>query len=140
MTMIKKRPLRPILKNKNNRTILIWCLISFLSITIIKGVLRPLNLHYPKSVAFLMDTLPNFFAATGICPLLFVYIPFIISGEKIKKDHLRLILSALITLIVLITWEFFQLVWKYPVDILDILMTTIGCLLTYIFIRVLAIK
>ena len=128
------------MKEKPNLRILTyWALFSFIGITIIKTVIRPKHYHLSETLAFLQGTLPNFFAGAIFFVLAFVnYRVFF----KNKNSFLsRLIFAFLFSFLGLTLWEYIQyLMWGYPIDYFDILMTAIGNIFTIILIFLLKIK
>jgi hypothetical protein len=104
-------------------------------VIIIKGIIRPLHLHFSEVGVFFIGTLPNFFAATGFCSFFFVYSKLFLENKKFLQSTIsRLIFSSIITFIGLAFWEVIQKFLGDPMDFYDILMTGVGCICTYLFI------
>ncbi|MDR0829382.1 MAG: hypothetical protein LBN95_04620 [Prevotellaceae bacterium] len=122
---------------RNDKRLLLLAAIGFLSmfaVIVIKGFLRDWHLHLSPIGIFLQGTLPNFFAGTGICAMFFSVLKNNFGINTIKS----IIYAFLITFFGLTFWELLQyLIWAYPVDIYDIMMSFIGCVLIVILVLIL---
>lgn len=119
-------------KRKESLILSLYSLFSMLAVSFIKVYLRPKKVFSNDPLFdYLQGTLPNFFAATGICSLIFFYLNMF-SG--LKRDKC-ILFAVSFTFIGLSLWEFIQYTMGYPMDLNDILMTALGCILTVIFIK-----
>lgn len=121
------------------RILTYWALFSFFGIAIIKMVIRPKHYHLSETLTFLQGTLPNFFAGAIFFVLAFLNYRFL----HINKESFlsRLIFAFLFSFLGLTLWEYLQyLIWRYPIDYFDILMTAIGNIITIILIFLLRIR
>lgn len=131
---IKKEIQLEIKTNRKTKLIWYWGLISMILVFALKWI-RARHMKLSETLDFLQGTLPNFFAATGICAGTFIFYKLIF-----RVDHsfwLKLIFSVSFTFFGLIFWEVIQYFMGSPMDIYDIMMTTIGCILTVGFIMTL---
>lgn len=118
-------------KNKNSRLISIWGLVSFGFCFFIRAVIRPRQYHFTGILDFLQGTLPNFFAATGICAIAFLnYKLFFGTVEQIPSTNKKLVFGFLFSFIGLTLWEIIQYFMGYPIDYYDIIMTALGSIFT----------
>ncbi|SHE47204.1 hypothetical protein SAMN05443633_101309 [Chryseobacterium arachidis] len=134
---IKKETQLEIKTNPKTRLIWYWGLASLISVFILKWI-RAQHMHLSEPADFLQGTLPNFFAATGICAAVFVYHKLIFRVDKPFTE--KLIFATLFTLFGLILWEVIQYFMGSPMDIYDIMMTIFGCGITGGFIYILYYK
>lgn len=123
--------------NKKLKLIWYWALVSMICVFILKWF-RAKHMNLPESIDFLQGTLPNFFAATGFCAGLFVYYKLIFRVDTSFTK--KLIFSTLFTFFGLVIWEVVQYFMGSPMDIYDMLMTTLGCSATAGFIIALHTK
>lgn len=108
-----------------------------LAATFIKVYLKPKKIFSNNSLFdYLQGILPNFFATTGICSLIFFYLNMFYG---LKRDKC-ILLAISFTFIGLSLWEFIQYSMGYPIDLNDIQMTVLGCILTVIFIKLINIQ
>jgi len=112
----------------------IYVLLSFLAVSFIKTYVR--NQHFELNVTldYLQGTLPNFFAATGICGLVFCYANLLSKTGTYKR---KLLYAFVFTFTSLTSWEYIQYFMGYPIDYNDILMSFIACIITIGFVLVL---
>lgn len=131
---IKKEIKLEIKTDKKVKAIWYWGLFSMIGVFILKWI-RARHMNLSEVQDFLQGTLPNFFAATGICASVFIFYKlfFRVDASSSKK----LIFSTLFTFFGLILWEVVQYFMGSPMDIYDMLMTTLGCILTAGFILIL---
>lgn len=115
---------------KMNR-ILYWSICSFIMIPIIR-IIRTQHFKLNAPLQFLQGTLPNFFAATAICALMFSYNKVIFNKDE--KVYKKLWFASIFTFVCLTLWEVIEKFLGSPIDIYDIFMSALGCLLTCIFI------
>lgn len=122
---------KEIKENSQYKSILYWTLCSFIGVMAIKTI-RFKHLHLSPIANFLQGTLPNFFAGTGICSLIFIYY----RTFQPKKNNLteRIFFSGIFSFAGLTLWEIIQWFMGYSIDIFDIGMTALGCILTSVFI------
>ena len=115
----------------------IYVLLSFLAVSFIKLYVR--NQHFELNVTldYLQGTLPNFFAATGICGLIFLYANLLSKKGTYKRN---LLFASVFTFAGLTSWEYIQYFMGYPIDYHDILMSFIGCIITIGFVLILKIN
>ena len=114
------------------RLIWYWGIISMSAVFVLKWF-RARHLQLSPTVDFLQGTLPNFFAATGFCAVFFIYYKLIFQTDN--SFNKKLMFSTLFTFAGLIIWEIIQYFMGSPMDFYDIVMTTIGCILTAGFIQ-----
>ncbi|BDX39103.1 hypothetical protein CYCD_24580 [Tenuifilaceae bacterium CYCD] len=117
--------------NSGMKAISIWSVVSFLMVIAIKTS-RGQPFHLSPMFSFMQGTLPNFFAATGITSWAFMYyriFPF--SSSRLLP---RILLASLFAFAGLTLWEVVQYFMGYAMDINDIAMTAVGCILTSVFI------
>jgi len=120
---------------KRIHTILgIYILLSFLAVSLIKTYVRSQHFELNATLEYLQGTLPNFFAATGICGLMFFYTNLLSEKGTYKR---KLLYAFGFTFIGLTSWEYIQYLMGYPIDYNDILMSFIGCIITIGFILIL---
>jgi len=105
----------------------IYALLSFFAVSFIKLYVRNRNFESNATLDYLQGTLPNFFAATGICGLIFFYANLL---NKIGTYKRKLLYAAVFTFAGLTSWEYIQYFMGYPIDYHDILMSFIGCIIT----------
>ena len=112
----------------------IYAVLSFLAVSFIKVYVR--NQHFELNTTFdyLQGTLPNFFAATGICSLIFYFANLLRKTGAYKH---KLLFASVFTLTGLTSWEYIQYFMGYPIDYHDILMSFIGCIITVCFVLLL---
>ena len=133
--MININGIRSLGSDKHISVIGIWEVASFAAIIAIKGIIRPMHLPFSEVGVFLIGTLPNFFAATGIFSCIFVYSKLLSEKHKYFQSTIsRLNFSSIITFSGLSLWEVIQTFLGSNIDIYDILMSGIGCFCTYLFI------
>ena len=114
-----------------------YAVLTGMGLVILTHLIRP-NLTGDKSVInFIFGVLPNFGGAFAL-PFIFM----IMFQSKISRINFSVkttfFLSVSITLFVLILWEFLQfIIWNYPVDIYDLIMTLAGVLSAVIYFIVL---
>lgn len=120
------------------KLLLYWALISFLSIIAIKGILRPKHLDISDTFNFLLGTLPNFFAGSGLFVISFIYFKAFYPNENSLK--IRLFVAFLISFLGLTLWEVLQYFMGFSIDYYDILMTAFGNLVTISIIFSLRLK
>lgn len=128
---IKKEIKLEIKTDKKVKAIWYWGLFSMIGVFLLKWI-RARHMHLSETQDFLQGTLPNFFAATGICACLFIFYRLIFRTHASFKK--KLLFATLFTFFGLILWEVIQYFMGSPMDIYDILMTTLGCILTAGFI------
>jgi len=125
-------------KTKTEKQIhLILCmyvLLSFFAVSFIKLYIRSRNFELNATLDYLQGTLPNFFAATGICGLIFLYANLLNKTGTYKR---KLLYAAVFTFAGLTSWEYIQYFMGYPIDYHDILMSFIGCIITVGFVLIL---
>ncbi|UFH31414.1 hypothetical protein LNP04_15780 [Chryseobacterium sp. C-71] len=114
------------------RLIWYWGLISIILIFGLK-YFRSKHLILSPEINFLQGTLPNLFAATAFCAIFFIYYKLIFRIDS--SFNKKLIFSTLLTFLGLVIWEIIQYFMGSRIDFYDILMTTIGCILTAAFIK-----
>lgn len=137
MKLIKNTTFREERRGKDRQKIrffLIISIISIVSVSFIKGIMRDWHLSLSPLGIFLQGTLPNFFAATAFCSLFFAYFKIYLNL------NLKIIVCFACTVSFwgLVLWEILQfLFWNYPIDIYDILMSLAGCCLITILILLL---
>jgi len=112
----------------------IYVLLSFLAISFIKLYVRNQHFELNAALDYLQGTLPNFFAATGICGLIFFYANLLNKTGIYKR---KLLYAAVFTFAGLTSWEYIQYFMGYPIDYHDILMSFMGCIITVSFVFVL---
>lgn len=117
--------------NSGVKAIAIWSVVSFLMVAAIKTS-RGHHFHLSPMFSFMQGTLPNFFAATGITSWAFMY--YRIFPFSISKLLPRILLASLFAFAGLTLWEVIQYFMGYAMDINDIAMTAVGCILTSVFI------
>ena len=117
-----------------NLILCIYVLVSFLAISIIKTYIRDQHFELSVTLDYLQGTLPNFFAATGICGLIFYYANLLSKTGTYKR---KLLYAAIFTFAGLTSWEYIQYFMGYPIDYHDILMSFIGCIITIGFVLLL---
>ena len=117
-----------------NIILCIYVLVSFLAISVIKTYVRDQHFELSVTLDYLQGTLPNFFAATGICGLIFYYANLLSKTGTYKR---KLLYAAIFTFAGLTSWEYIQYFMGYPIDYNDILMSFIGCIITVGFVLVL---
>lgn len=106
-------------QDRSGRYIMICGVGSFMLIIVIKGILRLLSLRLSDAGNFLMGTLPNFFAATGICAYIFLYTELFVRNKvKFGVPIKCLNFSASVTLGILILWESIQRLLGDPMGFL----------------------
>jgi len=101
---------------------------------LIQDVIRPRHFHLNAPGVFLQGTLPNFFAATTIAPFTFLLMVTVAgTGAQLNKLNAY---ACTFTFFGLTAWE---LVLHYygrrPIDVYDILMSAIGGVLMFFFIK-----
>ena len=122
-------------KDPKHRIISLWAGLSIVSVILIQRIIRPSHFKLSAFENFLQGTLPNFFSATGLCAIAFLYYKLFVCSEHTKNELLkRLIFASFFAFIGLTLWELIQYFIGFPVDYADILMTAIGCIVTSIFI------
>ena len=109
----------------------IYVLLSFFAVSFIKIYVRNQHVELNTTLDYLQGTLPNFFAATGICGIIFYFVNLL---SKIGSYKRKLLYSFVFTFIGLTSWEYVQYFMGYPIDYNDILMSFIGCIITIGFI------
>ena len=109
----------------------IYTLLSFLAVAFIKLYVRKQHFELHTTFDYLQGTLPNFFAATGICGLIFLYANLLSKTSTYKR---KLLYAAVFTFAGLTGWEYIQYFMGYPIDYHDILMSFIGCVITIGFV------
>ena len=112
----------------------IYVLFSFLAVSVIKTYVRDQHFELSVTLDYLQGTLPNFFAATGICGLVFFYTNLLSKTSTYKR---KLLYAAIFTFAGLTSWEYIQYFMGYPIDYNDILMSFIGCIITIGFVLIL---
>ena len=112
----------------------IYTLLSFLAVCFIKLYVRKQSFELNTILDYLQGTLPNFFAATGICGLIFFYTNLLSKADTYRR---KLFYSAVFTFAGLTSWEYIQYFMGYPIDYNDILMSFIGCIITIGFVLIL---
>ena len=112
----------------------IYILLSFLFVSFVKFYIRNQHLELNATLDYLQGTLPNFFAATGICGLIFFYANLLNKTSTYKR---KLLYAFVFTFAGLTSWEYIQYFMGYPIDYNDILMSFIGCIITIGFISIL---
>lgn len=132
---IKKEIKLEIKTNRKIQLIWYWGIVSMTCVFLLKWF-RSRHLKLSESIDFLQGTLPNFFAATGICAALFVYYKLIFRADYHSLTR-KLLFSTLFTFFGLIVWEVMQFFMGSPMDIYDMLMTAAGCTVTAGFIIIL---
>ena len=125
---------QPKTKKLTHLILCIYSLLSFLAVSFIKLYVRRQNFELSITLDYLQGTLPNFFAATGICSLIFIYIVLLSKTDTYKR---KLLYAAIFTFAGLTSWEYIQYFIGYPVDYHDILMSFIGCIITVGFVFIL---
>lgn len=129
---IKKEIKFEIKTDKKVKAIWYWGLFSMIGVFILKWI-RAKHMHLSEVQDFLQGTLPNFFAATGICASIFVFYKLLFRTDTSSSK--KLIFAILFTFFGLIFWEVIQFLMGSPMDIYDVLMTALGCILTAGFIK-----
>ena len=112
----------------------IYALFSFFAVSFIKLYVRNQSFELNATLDYLQGTLPNFFAATGICSLIFFYAN---SLNKTGTYKCKLLYAAIFTFVGLTGWEYIQYFMGYPIDYHDILMSFTGCMITIGFVFIL---
>ena len=112
----------------------IYALFSFFAVSFIKLYVRNQSFELNATLDYLQGTLPNFFAATGICSLIFIYGNLL---SKIGSYNRKLLYAFVFTFVGLTSWEYIQYFMGYPVDYHDILMSFTGCMITIGFVLIL---
>ncbi|CEJ71061.1 hypothetical protein [Chryseobacterium oranimense] len=130
---IKKEIQLEIKTNKKVRSIWYWGLFSMTAVFVLKWI-RARHMNLSGVQDFLQGTLPNFFAATGICASLFIFYKLIFFTDTSFTK--KLAFSTLFTFFGLAAWEVIQYYMGSPMDIYDILMTISGCVMTAGFIMI----
>ena len=122
--------------NKELRIISNLGIVSILFIILIKGIIRPMHIHFSIVGTILQGVLPNFFAASGFSAFLFIQISFFLFTKSSRNVIPKSLLSALILpFLVLVSWEYIQFfIWQCPIDYLDILASALGSGLIIILI------
>ncbi len=130
------RNLNPSLRNdRKSMVISVFGLVSFLCVVLIQRVIRPQHIQLSGIEMFLQGTLPNFFAATGICSISFLYMAIVFNEGKSNNSYKkRLAIAVFFTFLGLTLWEIIQKFMDCPIDYGDIIMTAAGCLLAALFI------
>ncbi|SIS79016.1 hypothetical protein SAMN05421786_102109 [Chryseobacterium ureilyticum] len=131
---IKKEIKFDIKTDKKVKAIWYWGLFSMTGVFILKWI-RARHMHLSETQDFLQGTLPNFFAATGIFASVFIFYKLLFRTDASSSK--KLIFSTLFTFFGLILWEVIQYFMGSPMDIYDVLMTILGCILTGGFIQIL---
>ena len=109
----------------------IYVLLSMFTVSFIKLYVRKQHFELHTRFDYLQGTLPNFFAATGLCGLIFFYVNLL--NKKSTYKH-RLLFASIFTFAGLTVWEYIQYFMGYPIDYNDILMSFIGCTVTIVFV------
>ncbi len=126
-------------QDSKGKTISFFGLLSFLSVMLIRAVIRPSHFHLPPVGMFLQGTLPNFFAATGFCALAFLYHKLFFGANSNVSLAKKLLFATLFSLIGLALWEIIQYFLGFPIDYYDLLMTAAGNLVMGVFIVIMYI-
>ncbi|MCL2074697.1 MAG: hypothetical protein FWH18_12300 [Marinilabiliaceae bacterium] len=112
----------------------IYALLSMFAVSFIKLYIRKQQFELYTIFDYLQGTLPNFFAATGICSLIFCYAELLRKTGTYKR---KLLYASVFTFAGLTGWEYIQYFMGYPIDYHDILMSFIGCIMTIAFVLLL---
>jgi TRAP-type C4-dicarboxylate transport system permease small subunit len=112
----------------------IYTLLSILAVCFIKLYVRRQHFELNTTLDYLQGTLPNFFAATGICGVVFFYANLLSKTGTYKR---KLLYAFVFTFVGLTSWEYIQYFMGYPIDYHDILMSFIGCIITVGFVLIL---
>lgn len=120
------------------KILLYWAMLSFLGVIIIKTIIRPNHFQLSNTFNFLQETLPNFFAGSGVFVIAFVYYKaFYINKNSITK---RIIVAFASSFLGLTTWEFIPYYMGFSIDYYDVLMTGLGNLVSILIIVLLRLK
>jgi hypothetical protein len=109
----------------------IYTLLSMFAVSFIKLYIRNQHFELHGILDYLQGTLPNFFAATGICSIIFSYANLLSKTGTYKRT---LLYASIFTFAGLTAWEYIQYFMGYPIDYHDILMSFIGCIITIGFV------
>ncbi|WP_347216148.1 hypothetical protein [Chryseobacterium sp.] len=130
---IKKEIKLEIKTDKKVKAIWYWGLFSMIGVFLLKWI-RAQHMNLSEIQDFLQGTLPNFFAATGICASIFIFYKLLFRADTPFSK--KLIFSTLFTFFGLVLWEVIQFFMGSPMDIYDMLMTALGCAMTAGFILI----
>lgn len=126
-------------KDKINAAILsIIGILSMIGVLYIQQYLRKQNIQLSDFGIFLRGTLPNFFAATGYCSLMFMWHRAYALNKGNYNIKRTLCIDFCITVLGLSLWELaLFLIDGAPIDIYDIAMSFLGGILIVILIIIL---
>lgn len=102
--------------------------VSFIAVIIIQNYLRTSDALRTTLGSFWLGILPNFFGALGICIALYSTHLLQLKRFQFTKKQL-LVLSIFISSVILIIWEFLQIINKRPFDINDVYITIVGSII-----------
>ena len=117
-----------------HRILCIFSVLSFLAVSFIKTYIRSQHFELNATLDYLQGTLPNFFAATGICGLIIIYANLLSKTGTYKR---KLLCAFVFTFAGLTSWEYIQYFMGFPIDYNDILMSFTGCIITIGFVLIL---
>ncbi|GEM_PF-4967162 len=117
---------------KEANRMLALCIITIVSMGLVMMIryIRSLRLSLSDWELFLQGTLPNFFAATGLWGVIFMWYKKFAVVKGFYTLRNTLMVTFLIVFSGLCAWEVMQLyIADAPMDVYDIMMSFIGCVL-----------
>lgn len=108
---------------------------SFILILAIHNYFRPYGMDYSGLTKYWLGVMPNFLAALGIC--LALYSTHLLRFKRFQTNSNQLfVVSLILPMLMLIVWEYIQLLLGRPFDMEDIYMSLAGTIVGGLFILV----
>ena len=120
-------------RTKHYQVIEVIGIVAFVLVILVQQFIRPNSQNYAESIKHLLGVMPNLFGGMAICIAIFIHGKTTFDKYNLSPEK-AMMLSAFLTILGLIIWEYVQIIAHRHFYLNDVLASILGSFISSAFI------